>query len=87
MKVGVTKKTGGVMSHYEFRKSIALSWINPELIQEKVNVTLYAWSEVVSALQSPSIASSPTITSVESFATTPSTFHLTDLSLKDSSRL
>ena len=84
---GVTKKSEGLMSHYEFRKSIALYWINPELMEEKVNVTLNACSEVASALQSPSTASSLTSTSVESFATTPSTFHLTDLSLKDSSRL
>ena len=85
---GVTKKTDGLLTHYKFRKSIALYWINPELILEKVNVALNASSsEVASALQSPSTASSLTTTSVESFATTPSTFHLTDSSLKDSTKL
>ena len=86
---GIVKKSEGLLTHYEFRRSIALYWINPELI-EKRNHSLDEMvgqnSGVARFLNSPSTFSTLTGATFDSTSHPPCT-PLSAASLKESAAL
>ena len=86
---GVTKKSDGLLTHYEFRKSIALYWINPELVEKRNHLlgeVVEENSAVARCLNSPSTVSTLTGATFDS-TSHPQCTPLSDASLKESAAL
>ena len=86
---GVTKKSDGLLTHYEFRKSIALYWINPELVEKRNHLlgeVVEENSAVARCLNFPSTVSTLTGATFDS-TSHPQCTPLSDASLKESAAL